>query len=880
MNRNLVSVLALSTMLAACAGGGGHNPATISSVAIPPSTAPTPPPTSPTTPTNTDERQKFEPFSYTYNLPTGETTVSYKVGDYRPSSDFPKTEKYKIADYGFFEATIKGLNNGCPKAECGDEYAAPGPWNHRPYQIIETDINKDGHKDFYLFEWNHGSRADAPDDLIHAFINDGKGHFKLSNDVVFDGGKACTSSGAEFPAQFGGASGALPKNKNSLCGYQIGVPRHILVADFNKDGMDDIFGGMVLQLSNNGKLYNKTLTNLPEYFRKDHMDPLFTHDQYAGDATGDGNLDIFIPSKISATPGKWLDGTSIVGCDKCVATGPWNLLVNDGKGNFSLNQNFPIMGVGKDHPLIKEYMSYTTPERGILWGGKQEALWATTAAIGDFNKDGSGDIAVGWYNPRATETWGLGKNSAGAVYYNDGKNDWRNRPIVPLPANWFGANGNGNDMEVMDFDGDGWLDIVLATTKHDPYYAGRVIQFFKNNKDGTFIDVTKTVHPNPSLYENGTGTPLWNGEGQLSLKDFNHDGKLDIVDSTSQTYVLLNEGNGKFKMYDHKNFPRLQNSDGTYFPVEIDGKWQYDFIGYGNNCSGDACTTSYFQVLDPPANTGPSIYDLILEDFTRKPSTYTTMAAMANRAYTDLFYYSRWNTNNARVFSTYNNGVTTVGGTFGGPDAGFTVLNTKSSNVGPTNVFTGDTDAIGFYANRGKLFTMFGYSHSKLNGSVDSEFFGTARSNTTADTFGAELSYKDGLGKFSYSIGSRYNSTVLKGFMEQGSDVNLRVADQHYNSANLVATLAYVDSFNYKSTRFFYGADVEYLRYFYSNGNDVRVSTGGSFTSVKGVNRLNNNGTFVSLNAGAWINSNTSLLFSVTNATKDPSYTVALGYRF
>lgn len=872
MNRNLLSTAMVSVLLAGCASGGGAPP--VVSVSIPPTPAPSP------APVVTDNRQQFEPFSHTYNLPTGETTVSYRVGEYKPSSDFPKTEKYKIADHGFFTATVKGLNKGCPQSECGEEYAAPGPWNHRPYQIIESDINGDGHKDFYLFEWVHGSRADAPDDLIHAFINDGKGHFKLSNNLVFDGGKACTSSGSEMPAQFGGAQGSLPKNRNSECGYQIGVPRHILVADFNKDGMDDIFGGMVLQLSDKGKLYNKTLANLPEYFRKDHMDPIFTHDQYAGDATGDGNLDVFIPSKLSAVPGKWLDGSDIAGCKECVASAPWSLLVNDGKGKFSLNQNFPIMGVGVNHPLIKPYMGYTTHEKGILWGGNVESLWATTAAIGDFNKDGAGDIAVGWANPRVTETWGLGKNSAGAVYYNDGKNDWRNRPIVPLPASWFGANGNANDMEVMDFDGDGWLDIVLASTKHEPYYAGRVVQFFKNNKDGTFNDVTNTVHSNPSLYENGTGTPLWNGEGQLSLKDFDHDGDLDIVDSNSYTYVLLNDGAGKFKMYDHKNFPRVANSDGTYFPVEIDGKWQYDFIGYGNTCSSDTCTTSYFQVLDPPVSTTPSLYDMMLNDFTRKPSTYTTMTAMANRAYTDLFYYNRWNNTNARVFSTHNDGITTVGGTFGGNDTGFTVLNAKSSSVSPTSAFTGDTNAIGFYANRDKWVAMVGYARSNLNGNVKSDFFGTARSNTTADTFGAELSYKEELGKFSYSIGSRYNSTIMSGFAEQGGDVNLRVADKHYDSANLVATLAYFDSVNYKNTRFFYGVDVEYLRYFYSSGNDVRVSTGSVFTSVKGTNLLNRNSTAVSLNAGAWFNSNANLLLSVTNATKDPSYTIALGYRF
>ena len=317
MNKNLLSTAMVSILLAGCGGGQP-----VASVSTPPAPVPLPSPSP--APVVTDNRQQFDPFSYTYNLPTGETTVSYRVGEHKPSSDFTKTEKYKIADYGFFEATVKGLNNGCPRSECGEEYAAPGPWNHRPYQIIESDINGDGYKDFYLFEWIHNSRADAPDDLIHAFINDGKGHFKLSNSTVFDGGKACTSSGAEMPSQFGGVQGSLPKNRNSTCGYQIGVPRHILVADFNKDGMDDIFGGMVLQLSDRGKLYNKTLENLPEYLRSDHIDPLFTHEQYAGDATGDGNLDIFIPSKLSAVPGKWLDGTDIAGCKECVASAPWS----------------------------------------------------------------------------------------------------------------------------------------------------------------------------------------------------------------------------------------------------------------------------------------------------------------------------------------------------------------------------------------------------------------------------------------------------------------------------------------------------------------------------------------------------------------------------
>ena len=851
--------------LSGCAGSGG-TVNTPSSVVVPPTQ-----PTTPTTPVApVDERVRFETFTRKDNLPSGETTITYKVGDYKPTDSFPKTDKYKIADYGFLEVSIKGLNGGCPRSECREEYAAPGPWNHRPASILESDINGDGHKDFYLLEWIHGTRDQSPNELVHAFINDGKGHFKLSNNTVFAGGTACIQQGGEGPQSL------AAKDRKSDCGYTTGPLRHALIADFNNDGMDDLFGSMVLHLSDKGVLHHKTLSSVPDYFRSDYIGPVFTHDQYAGDATGDKNIDIFMPTWHNAEKGYWGDGTKISGCSECVATLPWSLLVNDGKGKFTLNQNFPILGVGKDHPLLNGYMPHNgDPSKGVLWGGKEEMLRATTAAIGDFDKDGFGDVAIGWMNPRATETWGLGKNSAGAVYYNDGKNDWRNRPIVPLPANWYGANGNANDMEVVDFDGDGWLDIVLASTKQQPYYEGRVVQFFKNNKNGTFTDVTLQVHPGVSKYENGTGTPLWNGEGQLKLIDFDHDGDLDIVDTVHYTYVLINDGKGKYSIYDHTKFPKV-GGERLLFPVEIDGKYQYDFISYTTNCSSDQCTTSYYQVLDPP-----TINELMLGDLFSKPAAYGNLASLSNAAFSDIFYYGRNNNFGARAFAGYRNGIKQYGAVFQPGMLGFGIMNTESSTTNDTSYLSANTDSVSLFIGDKKVRGAIAYGHSSLKSIVDTTYFGTASGQTTADTFGVEVTYGDRIGNLTYRFGPRYSSTKVKGFTETNVDIPLIVGSQSFNSGTWVTNIDYTKNFYFGDTVFYAGADLEHLYNFYSSDHKVKFSTGGDFIMSKTSSTLDKTVSYVSLNMGAVFKNTVAVGLSTTNINKkNPTYTFTVGAKF
>jgi hypothetical protein len=837
-----IILVAVSLTLGACAGGGG-TVNTISSVAQVPPTNTTPPAVT----VEADNRIKFEPVTFKETLTKyGDTETTYSVSAFQPSTNFERTEKYKIADYGFFTATVKGRHTGA--FEDPNEPIRAGTWEPS-YQIYETDINGDGHKDFFAVEYIQGARDDAPKSRLLPFVNDGKGHFKLSPETFADKQFGCIASGN----QLGSA------NVNNECGYYKSLIRHPVVADLDGDNRADFFWPTLLYLSKGGALQNASNT-LPDFFKQPHIGPVFVHDLASGDVDGNKSIDIFVPLFGATKTGYLLSGAKDP-CSTCNQTLPWVMLMNDGKGNFTMNTNFPT--------------------RPILESNQSINMWASTATIADFDGDGKGDVAVGWADPKHAEHFGYVKNSAGMVYYNDGKNDWRVRKPVELPANWYGANGRANDIVAIDYDGDGKPDIALASTRSDPYYVGRMVQIFKNVNGTSFVDVTKDVNNN-TKYELGNGTAWWNGEGLLTVVDFNKDGKPDIVDSTYNTYVLINEG-GKFKLVD--NFPKVGGGKdgaarGALYPVEIDGKWDYDFISYRFDETYDTGTATMYQVLDPPVGTAPSLSDMMLDDFLRKPTQYTTAAAIANRGYTDLFYYSRWNSNNARVFSTYNNGMQTYGGTFAGDGVGLTLLNAKSSFAKNGNMFIADTDAVGVYANRGKFFAMTAYSNTRLKTSIASDFFGTAQASTSADTFGAELSYKDRTGPLSYSIGSRYNSTMVKGFVEQGADVNLRIADQHYSTANMVATVDYTNSFNYKGIKFFYGADWEYLRYFYTNGDQVQASTGGSFTTVNGVDHLKRTGSTVSLNAGAWFNPKANMLISVSNATKDPSYTIAFGYRF
>ena len=89
----------------------------------------------------------------------------------------------------------------------------------------------------------------------------------------------------------------------------------------------------------------------------------------------------------------------------------------------------------------------------------------------------------------------------------------------------------------LDFDNDGWLDIIMLTGRRlTDTPAEAVIRLYKNNRDGTFSDVTE---------RSGLGRSVW--AYGITIADYDNDGFDDIfITCWSQNILFHNNGDGTF----------------------------------------------------------------------------------------------------------------------------------------------------------------------------------------------------------------------------------------------------------------------------------------------------------------------------------------------
>lgn len=337
----------------------------------------------------------------------------------------------------------------------------------------------------------------------------------------------------------------------------------IRAADFNRDGADDLIVGSfgILERDSTGRI---TDTNEPLslilsdgkgmlYDASDRIEGQesgglptgyrWAHDLSVGDVNGDGAPDFF--------------------AGKC-------LFLNDGSGRF------------------RQATEALPPQfRNVL-----QSSYIMSSAMGDVDGDGVDDIVVLLVEGKGKRNFALLSAGAGSEL---------GFAVLELPDGLFGPeNTKSNYAVVADLTGDGWNDILIAETRSEPYYKGRVLQLLVNKGNGKFADESSRLSGDDRAVDG-------HGEAVTFVRDVNADGFADIVDTMGnydgiskfgegprQAAVLLNDGTGRFAAITETAVASLSRGDLNEFnrfesmyrdirypmlaPIDLDGRFGLDWV--------------------------------------------------------------------------------------------------------------------------------------------------------------------------------------------------------------------------------------------------------------------------------------------------------------
>jgi len=445
------------------------------------------------------------------------------------NSEKLRTEFFQVNDIGFggiiitdtFSATIcYPTPNDCESVE-------NALFGQDAHNIVQGDFNGDGYEDIAVI-WalfphtiESSQKVNAP---INIYLNNGSGRFEESLDIY--------------------QSGSPPRHPFAY---------RTVAADFNNDGIDDIFSSSMgiqyrsqdysenyinpyphlLLLSNTeGKFEDKS--NQIEDMNNG-MGQLcnFAHDASAGDPDYDGDTDIFACNILN---------------------------INDGEGNFTMH----------------EYINLDW-QRQNQYGNPMSSLLA------DLNNDFYDDLIFWNFDNRSS--WS--NADEGYILLSNNSKDIESWERVSLPIGPFGFDKNKyNHAAYGDLNNDGYVDVVVSITRDLPYYEGAYIQILINNGFGKLIDETE------SRFALQPRSERHHGEGNLYLRDMNLDGNLDIIHSTRDydsgfhgAHIAINDGFGNFTSLENSDLPDKPDSGFNNYdllmkslPINIDNEGCLDFI--------------------------------------------------------------------------------------------------------------------------------------------------------------------------------------------------------------------------------------------------------------------------------------------------------------
>ena len=505
--------------------------------------------------------------------------------------------------------------------------------------LAMADVNHDGNQDLIALE----ASLNAEHFQVGIFLGNGKGGFTLKDTYKLTGSTynilVADINGDGHPDVILANGAVLLGNGDGTfkAGKALPLPASVtsfVAADFNHDNKIDL---AVVTLSDEVAVFlgngNGTLQP-PAWYSGVYRGAVIT----TADLDGDGNLDLILaaqsggvflpePSNIGGTGGLGVlmgvgDGTftgasayptgstapqlayaiaDITGDGKQDILTASSLLVGDGTGHFTvkLGSQFPGLSpsiVGSvirvadlNNDKINDAVVTTidtegNPSTAHVFLGKTGGKFGAGAAlsvrnvldvaIADFNGDGIPDLAVLSYT--------MGSGISLQVLLGTGKGTFAAPLTASLPAG--ASQSTGGRIFAADFNNDKNMDLLLLDVGNFQSSVNGGTHVFLGNGKGAFtLSATITQVNNPF---------------DAAIADFNKDGKLDLVISSTDfnesfsTPPLIFLGSGKGTFGTGKPLPTVSTIPLHMFAADFNGDGSPDLVI--GNCCGLAVTSVVF----------------------------------------------------------------------------------------------------------------------------------------------------------------------------------------------------------------------------------------------------------------------------------------------